>query len=86
VVKGGRNEADHQRNQLWQQIYSETPPADIPWNIEIPPKALVGLVESGRMQPCKTIDLGCGAGNYAIYLASAGFDVTGVDISLWNAR
>ena len=33
------------------------------------------------MQPCKTIDLGCGAGNYAIYLAGLGFDVTGVDIS-----
>ncbi len=33
------------------------------------------------MKPCKTIDLGCGAGNYAIYLASMGFDVTGVDIS-----
>ena len=25
--------------------------------------------------------MGCGAGNYAIYLASIGFDVTGVDLS-----
>jgi len=25
------------------------------------------------------VDLGCGAGNYAVYLASRGFDVTGVD-------
>jgi cyclopropane fatty-acyl-phospholipid synthase-like methyltransferase len=25
--------------------------------------------------------MGCGAGNYAIYLASVGFDVTGVDVS-----
>jgi cyclopropane fatty-acyl-phospholipid synthase-like methyltransferase len=39
------------------------------------------LVEGGSISPCKTIDLGCGAGNYAIYLASRGFDVTGVDIS-----
>ncbi len=39
------------------------------------------MVESGQVQPCKTIDMGCGAGNYAIYLASVGFDVTGVDIS-----
>jgi SAM-dependent methyltransferase len=68
------------RGQM-EKIYSETPPGDIPWNIEIPPKALVDLVESGRVQPCKTIDMGCGAGNYAIYLASVGFDVTGVDIS-----
>ncbi len=34
-----------------------------------------------RVKPCKTIDLGCGAGNYAIYLAGRGFDVTGIDIS-----
>ncbi len=64
-----------------EHVYSETPPADILWNIESPPKALVALVESGQVQPCKTIDLGCGAGNYAVYLASVGFDVTGVDIS-----
>jgi SAM-dependent methyltransferase len=42
---------------------------------------LVELVESGKVKPCKTIDLGCGAGNYAIYLANAGFDVAGIDIS-----
>ena len=64
-----------------EKIYSETPPRDIPWNIESPPKGLVELVKNGRVQPCKTIDMGCGAGNYAIYLASVGFDVTGVDIS-----
>ncbi len=56
-------------------------PAEIPWNIETPPNALVELVESGKVKPCKTIDLGCGTGNYAIYLANKGFNVTGVDIS-----
>lgn len=68
------------RDQM-ERIYSETPPADIPWNVELPPMALTELVESGQVQPCKTIDLGCGAGNYSIYLAGLGFDVTGVDIS-----
>jgi SAM-dependent methyltransferase len=68
------------RDQM-ETIYSETPPAAIRWNIESPPEALVSLVETGQVQPCKTIDMGCGAGNYAIYLASVGFDVTGVDIS-----
>ena len=28
------------RDQM-EKIYGETPPADIPWNIESPPKALV---------------------------------------------
>lgn len=68
------------REQM-EQIYSETSPADIPWNSESPPKAFVELVESGQSQPCKTVDVGCGAGNYAIDLASVGFDVTGVDVS-----
>ncbi len=49
--------------------------------IHLLPGALVELVDSGKVKPCKTIDMGCGAGNYAIYLASRGFDVTGIDIS-----
>jgi SAM-dependent methyltransferase len=63
------------------KIYRNMPLEEIPWNIETPPDALVELVESGKVKPCKTIDFGCGAGNYAIYLASIGFDVTGIDIS-----
>ena len=63
------------------EIYRNIPLEEIPWNIEIPPDALVELVNNGKVKPCKTIDLGCGTGNYAIYLASVGFDVTGIDIS-----
>jgi cyclopropane fatty-acyl-phospholipid synthase-like methyltransferase len=63
------------------EIYRGMPPDKIPWNIETPPGALVELVKSGRVKPCRTIDLGCGAGNYAIYLAGMGFDVTGIDSS-----
>ena len=63
------------------EIYRRMPPDTIPWNIETPPDALVELVRSGKVKPCRTIDLGCGAGNYAIYLAGLGFDVTGVDSS-----
>ena len=63
------------------KIYYKTPLNEIPWNIETPPIQLVELVDSGEVKPCKTIDLGCGTGNYAVYLASIGFDVTGIDIS-----
>ncbi|GAG89849.1 unnamed protein product [marine sediment metagenome] len=62
-------------------IYKTVPLAEIPWNRETPPGALVELVESGKVPPCKAIDLGCGAGNYAIYLTKKGFKVTGVDVS-----
>jgi len=63
------------------RIYKNMPLEKIPWNSEDPPEALVELVESGRVKPCKAIDLGCGAGNYAIYLAGRGFEVTGIDNS-----
>ena len=63
------------------QIYRSVPLEKIPWNIETPPDALMELVRTGKVKPCRTIDLGCGLGNYTIYLASIGFDVTGVDIS-----
>ncbi|MFZ0005704.1 MAG: class I SAM-dependent methyltransferase [Methanoregula sp.] len=63
------------------RIYQTLPLGSIPWNSETPPDTLVGLVQNGIVQPCKTIDLGCGAGNYAIYLAGLGFEVTGVDNS-----
>jgi len=63
------------------EIYRRLPQNDIPWNIEDPPLVLVELVETGKIRPSKAIDLGCGTGNYTIYLAKKGFEVTGVDIS-----
>ncbi len=63
------------------RIYRNIPAANLPWNIATPPAALVSLVESGRVRPCRAIDFGCGTGNYTIYLAGRGFDMTGVDIS-----
>ncbi len=62
-------------------IYQNIHVDNLPWNIVTPPEALVSLVKSGRIQPCRAVDFGCGAGNYAIYLASLGFEVTGIDIS-----
>jgi SAM-dependent methyltransferase len=64
-----------------EEIYRNLPLIDIPWNQEIPPELLIQLIESGQVTPCHAIDLGCGAGNYAIYLAGKGFQMTGVDIS-----
>ncbi|MCD4759984.1 class I SAM-dependent methyltransferase [archaeon] len=51
------------------------------WTEFGPPKELRDLVESGEIKPCNVLDVGCGEGFYAIYLASKGFDVTGIDIS-----
>ncbi len=62
-------------------IYQNLSLVDIPWNLEKPPDLLVELVESGRILPCRAADLGCGAGNYAVWLAAKGFQMTGIDIS-----
>lgn len=62
-------------------VYKDMSLDEIPWNMETPPPPLVELVDSGKVEPCKAIDLGCGAGNYAIYLAGRGFQVTGADSS-----
>ncbi len=61
------------------RIYENIPLEKTPWNNTTPPGELVGLVQEGKVRPCKTVDLGCGAGTYAIYLAGIGFDVTGID-------
>jgi SAM-dependent methyltransferase len=63
------------------KIYSENTSDAIPWNREVPPEILDSMVESGKILPCRAIDLGCGTGNYSVYLASRGFRVVGIDIS-----
>jgi 2-polyprenyl-3-methyl-5-hydroxy-6-metoxy-1,4-benzoquinol methylase len=59
-------------------IYRE---GEVPWDLPEPPDILVELVESGRISPCEAVDLGCGTGNQALWLASRGFRVTGIDLS-----
>jgi SAM-dependent methyltransferase len=64
-----------------ERIYRDLTLEDVPWNLESPPEILVRLVKSGWIAPCDAVDLGCGAGNYAVWLASGGFRVTGLDLS-----
>ena len=64
-----------------ENIYKNVPLEDIPWNTETPPEILQHIITTGKVKPCKAIELGCGAGNYVIYLSFKGFEVTGVDFS-----
>jgi cyclopropane fatty-acyl-phospholipid synthase-like methyltransferase len=64
-----------------EHIYRTMETDKIPWHFENPPKLILDLLASEQIKPCKAIELGCGVGNYVLYLAGQGFDATGVDFS-----
>ena len=60
----------------WDEAYEE---GRTPWDMDEPQPELVKFAK--KLPPCKALDLGCGTGSNAIFLAQNGFDVTGVDLS-----
>jgi SAM-dependent methyltransferase len=65
--------------EQWDADYRGKKPP--PWDIGKPAKELKELVDEKRVLPSRVIDLCCGTGTDAIFLARRGFDVTAVDIS-----
>jgi SAM-dependent methyltransferase len=66
---------------LWNLQYLRGRP---PWDTGITPPELVELVEGGLAPPGRALDIGCGTGTNAIYLAQHGFEVVGTDVA-WLA-
>lgn len=62
----------------WEQRYVET---DTPWDSGFPSEHLKSFVAEGKVKGGRVLEIGCGTGTNAIYLAQHGFDVTGVDLS-----
>lgn len=64
----------------WDGFYRDRSRA-VPFFVAEPDESLVSWVERGRLEPGRALDLGCGAGRNAIYLAGQGFSVDGVDLA-----
>lgn len=62
----------------WDASYREGTPS---WETGEPAAELIRLVREKTIRPCRTLELGCGTGANAIYLAKSGFEMTAVDSS-----
>lgn len=58
-----------------ENYYHET------YGLTAPHSDVVEMVEKYGVQPCKTLDLGCGQGRNSLYLSDRGFEVTAYDLS-----
>jgi SAM-dependent methyltransferase len=61
----------------WEDAYKTIPP----WDIGRPQPEIVELVRAGELNESKTLDVGCGTGENALFLAENGFSVVGIDLS-----
>ncbi len=78
--------ADANVDRDWQGKYQAK---DTPWDSGLASRELQRVMAERDIQPCRAIDLGCGTGTNAVFLATRGFDVTGVDcapLALEQAR
>ena len=75
----GRRPTSHERlaGQPWDASYRDRPP---PWDIGRPQPAIVRLAGE-RPFAGAVLDAGCGTGENALYVASLGLRVVGVDVA-----
>jgi cyclopropane fatty-acyl-phospholipid synthase-like methyltransferase len=52
-----------------------------PWDTGITPPEIVAMMDSGKVLTGRALDLGCGTGTNAVFLAQRGFAVTAIDVS-----
>lgn len=65
--------------EAWDRDYQgKKPPA---WDIHVPAAELQKAVQTGRIHACRAVDICCGSGTDAVYLAQHGFQMTAIDIA-----
>ncbi|MBY6037773.1 class I SAM-dependent methyltransferase [Fictibacillus nanhaiensis] len=66
--------------QFWNSFYEDRN-KKIPFFVDGADENLVDYVERGLIKPGRVLELGCGPGRNAIFLAELGFEVDAVDLS-----
>ncbi|UTH72786.1 class I SAM-dependent methyltransferase [Chromobacterium sp. IIBBL 290-4] len=66
--------------EKWPSFYANRQ-RPCPFFVDAPDESLASWIASGRLRPGRAIDLGCGNGRNALYLASLGFTVQAIDYS-----
>ncbi len=77
VLESGIDERVRPSLSSWEDAYKIVPP----WDVGRPQPAFVELVKAGELNSGSVLDVGCGTGENALYLAGNGFSVTGVDLT-----
>src|SRR5262245_4193792 len=62
----------------WNESYQQD---FIPWDSGVPEPVLIQSVESSALPLGRALDVGCGTGTNAIWLAQHGYEVLGVDLA-----
>ncbi|MGW1535530.1 class I SAM-dependent methyltransferase [Streptomyces aureus] len=65
---------------FWDRFYADRS-RPVPFFVSKPDENLAAHLDRGLIAPGRALDLGCGAGRNALYLASRGFQVDAVDLS-----
>jgi SAM-dependent methyltransferase len=65
---------DHDWNAHYASVH-------LPWDSGEPDPALVSTVQAGTIPAGRALEVGCGTGTNALWLAAQGFDALGVDVS-----
>ncbi len=67
-----------ERKHRWNERYLK---GDLPWDTGRHDRNLERVIGEYGIGPCRALDIGCGHGSNAIWLAQHGFDVDAVDLS-----
>ncbi len=73
----GKNLAGLTESEIQRRFTERYVAGDVPWDAEEPPPEVMAVAEA--LTPGKALDLGCGYGRTAIWLAQHGWQVDGVD-------